>query len=142
MKLSLTPLLLVFSLCVCIFAAPNPADFTSPHIVHFTSENFEEKSSDGKLYFVKFYAPWCGHCVRLAPTWKELAASYATDDQIEIAHVDCTADKSVCQSLGVRGYPSLKLIYEGEVIENYSGMRDFNSLKSFVDENAAEIFAE
>ena len=38
-------------------------------------------------HFVKFYAPWCGHCKRLAPVWQELADNLKSNEKITIAKV-------------------------------------------------------
>ena len=46
-------------------------------------DNFVAKGNT----FIKFYAPWCGHCKRLAPAWQELAKFYEQDDSIKIAKV-------------------------------------------------------
>merc|ERR1712179_523072 len=37
--------------------------------------------------FIKFYAPWCGHCQKLAPAWDELAKRFEKDEQVKIAKV-------------------------------------------------------
>ncbi len=59
--------------------------------------------------FVKFYAPWCGHCKTLAPRWIELASQLK--GQVHVYEVDCEdgKNKGLCKQEGVKAYPTLKL---------------------------------
>jgi thiol-disulfide isomerase/thioredoxin len=34
---------------------------------------------------LEIYAPWCGHCKRLAPTLEEVAIEFKDDDDVVIA---------------------------------------------------------
>jgi thiol-disulfide isomerase/thioredoxin len=67
-----------------------------------TNEPISEKG-----WFVKFYAPWCGHCKRLAPIWDQLYLN--NQDRLNVGKVDCTSDdgKGLCSHYEIRGYPSL-----------------------------------
>jgi protein disulfide-isomerase-like protein len=86
-------------------------------------------------WFVKFYAPWCGHCKALAPKWSELAevvTDTASDLQnFVIAKVDCTENQDVCTRFQVRSYPTLKLIANHKVY-SYNGGRTLEDLKEFL----------
>jgi protein disulfide-isomerase A6 len=70
-----------------------------------------EEAVHTKNAFIKFYAPWCGHCKSLAPIWDALADKYADSSSVVVGSVDCTTEenKDLCGEYGVQGYPTLKV---------------------------------
>lgn len=100
-----------------------------------TAENFTLATNGGK-WFVKFYAPWCGHCKKLAPEW-EKAATDLKADGLKIAKVDATQEKELASKYGVRGYPTIKLFKNGKEGEKYSGPRKAAGIAKYVRKQAA-----
>jgi len=89
--------------------------------------------------FVEFYAPWCGHCKRLAPTWEELGERFSdVKDKIVIAKMDATEnDIPPSASFKVSGFPTLKFRAAGTTeFVDYSGDRTLDSLVAFAEQNA------
>jgi thioredoxin domain-containing protein 5 len=80
--------------------------------------------------FVKFFAPWCGHCKKLAPTWVHLATHMV--NKVTIAQVDCDAHASLCHSQSIQGYPTLVYFNNG-VRSEYAGGRKLDQLRAFAE---------
>lgn len=94
---------------------------------------FDEEIKQGKPTFVKFFAPWCGHCKALAPKFEELANKLA-DSEIVAAQVDCTANGEICRQESVRGYPTLRFYNDGEFVDQYKGVREAENMKTWLEE--------
>lgn len=110
------------------------------NVVKLNKDNFEKEIGSG-VAFVKFFAPWCGHCKRLAPTWQELAGKYKDNKDIMIGHVDCTENdnenKAICDGNGVNGFPTLYIFKDGVKVEEYNGKRGLDELAAFVEKHTA-----
>ncbi|KAF8787031.1 thioredoxin domain-containing protein 5 homolog [Argiope bruennichi] len=101
--------------------------------LELTDETFQNTVNWG-MHFVKFYAPWCGHCQRMAHAWEELAENLEHDKSVTISKVDCTENKKTCADFEVKGYPTLLWIINGKKIEKYQGARNLDSFKQFINE--------
>uniref|UniRef100_A0A0G4I9M0 Thioredoxin domain-containing protein n=1 Tax=Chromera velia CCMP2878 TaxID=1169474 RepID=A0A0G4I9M0_9ALVE len=100
----------------------------SADVVDLSGNDIDRWSHSGSA-FVKFYASWCSHCKQLEPAWNHLGET--APPGVTIARVDCQQEKSACARFGVKGYPSLKLIKEGQVYSFY-GRRDPDKLREFI----------
>lgn len=70
------------------------------------AKNFDEVViNNNKDTLIEFYAPWCGHCKKLAPAYDELAQKLA-DEDVAIVKMDATAN-DVPPPYEVRGFPTL-----------------------------------
>lgn len=91
-----------------------------------TAESWEE-TVQGKTVFLKFFAPWCSHCKKLAPTWHRVAEELSNYSSFVMATVDCTSHKELCEKHGVKGYPTLKY-GDPEDLVKYKGGRTYEAI--------------
>jgi protein disulfide-isomerase A1 len=121
---------------------PSAEERAASSVYKLVASTFDEDVvSSEKDFFVEFYAPWCGHCKKLAPTWETLGSALkkqGDDDKIAIAAMDATAN-DVDPKYGVRGFPTLKYFKAGAKDSpiDYQGDRSEADLIKFIKDNSA-----
>jgi protein disulfide isomerase family A protein 2 len=56
--------------------------------------------------FIKFFAPWCGHCQEIAPAWAKLMDEFKDSKTALVGEMDCATapdDEAFCGELKVDG---------------------------------------
>lgn len=96
-------------------------------VVVLTTSNFEELTSKGEWY-LKFYAPWCGHCKRLAPIYDDVATQLK--GKVNVGKIDCTIEKALCSQYGIKGYPTVYYLRDAE-LRQYPGTRTVEGFKKY-----------
>lgn len=105
--------------------------------MEFTDANFDSRIKDIDVALVEFYAPWCGHCKRLAPQYEEAATRLkANDPPIPLVKIDCTVETATCGRFGVSGYPTLKIFKNGDVSSDYNGPREADGIVKYMKSKA------
>lgn len=94
--------------------------------------NFQDAFLQQAEILVEFYAPWCGHCKKLAPEYAK-AAKRLKDrtPPIHIAKVDGTENKNLSEKYDVKGYPTLKYFIGSKPVD-YTGGRTEDGIVSWI----------
>ena len=101
------------------------------------NESFEF-FGDQQATLTLFYAPWCGHCEAVLPTWDKLMETNK-NNKVKITKINCDKDKKMAKLHNIEGFPTIKLCKNGvnsskNTIE-YNGNRTLDSFVDFIKEN-------
>ncbi|KAH8581599.1 thioredoxin disulfide isomerase A6 [Cryptosporidium sp. chipmunk genotype I] len=92
------------------------------NLINLKENEFKEKVLNDitdQIWFVKFYAPWCGHCRHLYPEILKVSEHYKDNERVKIAKVDCSVETKICKEQNVAGYPTMRIFSKGKFIKQY-----------------------
>lgn len=118
---------------------PVPAENNEPVKVVVADSLPDIVFNSGKNVLIEFYAPWCGHCKKLAPILDEVAISYQNDADVTIAKLDATANDIPNDTFEVQGYPTLYFRSASGKIVPYEGDRTKEDIIDFIEKNRDKI---
>merc|ERR1719231_208908 len=101
-------------------------------------DNFDDFATSARFALVEFYAPWCGHCKQLAPTYEKLAKVFEGDQNVVvIGKVDATEETELAERYNIEGFPTLKFFeIDSSEAEDYEGDRSLEALVDLVNGEA------
>ncbi|OAY35052.1 protein disulfide isomerase-like 2-3 [Manihot esculenta] len=136
-----SPFLIVLSVLIFASSLCNALYGPSSPVVQLSPSNFKSKvlNSNG-VVLVEFFAPWCGHCQKLTPTWEKAAT--VLKGVATVAALDADAHKSLAQEYGIQGFPTIKVFVPGKPPVDYQGQREVKPIAEFALQQIKTVLKE
>jgi len=103
-------------------------------------KTFDEVVGKEKSVFVEFYAPWCGHCKKLAPEYDKVGEKFKGSQNVVIAKIDATENDTPEE---IKGFPTLMFYPKGSLKgTKYEGGRKASDMIEWLEKNTKSESAQ
>lgn len=80
-----------------------------------------------------FWAEWCGPCRILSPILEKLAG--ASQGKWKLVKIDTEQNPELAAQFGIRGIPSVKMVYQKQIIAEFQGAQPEPAVRKWLAEN-------
>jgi thiol-disulfide isomerase/thioredoxin len=120
---------------------PAPDPIPNGRLFEVVADTWGEVQAKDKDLFVNCFAPWCGHCQHLKPTWQELQRTTKYVPSLHVLFFDATQN-DIPAGITVQGFPTMLFFpakkadkTEREVVP-YRGQRSVKEFIAFMKQHA------
>ena len=101
--------------------------------IEVTEQNLQQvlEQSMQTPVLVDFWADWCQPCQQMAPVLERLSGEY--QGKLILAKVNADQQQAVAAQFGVRSLPTLKLVWQGRLVGEKSGLMTEAALREWLD---------
>lgn len=104
------------------------------NLMNLTNSDFDEIIVNSDIpVIVDFWAPWCGPCKVMGPTFEKLSKEYVL--KTLFTKVDTEVEQNLGAKYAIRSIPTLIVFIDGVEVERVSGALDESSLKSLLNKH-------
>jgi len=114
-----------FLVCFSVVVALHCAVASDVRLLDSTNVSLISEGS----WLVEIYAPWCGYCKKIAPTYETIATKLK--GTVQVAKIDGDRNTDLAIRFQISGYPTFFCIQNGDVY-HYDGPRTEQDIISFV----------
>ncbi|KAJ3675229.1 hypothetical protein LUZ60_004271 [Juncus effusus] len=144
--MAICKLQITFLFLTIILVSANVRAEEEPAVIELTESNFTEIVEKHDFIVVEFYAPWCGHCKKLAPEYEKAAQELLKHDPpITLAKVDANekSNKPLSTKFNVQGFPTIKILRnKGAIVQDYNGAREKEGIVEYLKKQVGPASVE
>jgi len=97
---------------------------------HFSRADFDTLLANNPALMVDFYAPWCGPCKRLEPTFIKLSEKYK--GKVTFFRIDLEESKQLASELRIMAIPLMVAYKNGKEADRLTGLQPASKIETLV----------
>jgi thioredoxin 1 len=102
--------------------------------MELTSEQFEQKMKSGEKMVVEFWAPWCGPCKMMKPTFEKVSQNLRNENfGVTLYTMNVDSNRDTAMKYGIRSIPTTKAFSNGKESSTKVGVLGESQIKEFAN---------
>ena len=102
------------------------------HPLELTSRNFQQHITRNEIpVVIDFWAPWCGPCKMMAPSYTQAAA--ILEPQVRLAKLNTEQEQNIAAQFNIRSIPTLIIFKTGREIARQAGAMNASDIVHWIN---------